>query len=167
MGLAMPCEISLLSHRLLICQILPKTQCRVEIHSHCLKMQKPAWICHFLTVKHFNSNVLKHVIMARSDINYHSSWVNGGLTSCTQLTSMQGNATLCLLGCDCVKCANPNKKVFKLTEKLMHQLNPQKLNLSTKKHVWVRSLILLRFHSSNFCSIDTSCPHSSSIIESL
>lgn len=102
MRLAAPCEISLLSHSLLICQILPKTRRCVEIHRQSLKM--------------LSQLVSKQIITARSDIKKHPSWVDRGSTSCTQLTSLQSNAPLRLLCCGRVKSAKPNRKIHKSTE---------------------------------------------------
>lgn len=110
MRLAAPCEISLLSHSLLVCQILPKTQCCAEIQRQCRKMLSQ------LEFVIFNSKVSKQIITAQSDIKLHPSWVNRGLTSCTQLTSLQSNAPLCLLCWGGVKCAKPNRKIHKSTE---------------------------------------------------
>lgn len=62
MRLAAPCEISLLSHSLLIGQILPKTQCCVEIQRQCLKLLSQ------LEFVILYSNVSKQIITARSDI---------------------------------------------------------------------------------------------------
>lgn len=84
----MPCEISLLSHSLLWFLLIHC--CGVEIQTAWLEiLSQLEWVI-------FNSAVSKQIIKVRSDIQQHWSWVNRGLTSCTQLTSPHSSALCCL-----------------------------------------------------------------------